>query len=340
MSNTQPAANTLTIAVAGATGFVGRNIVRYLLAKGHSVRALVRNADKAAKVLKVSAADASRLKLVVGSVNDPAVLSDLTTGAKAMVNAIGILRESRSGGRSQTFQKLHIDTVRTLITACEAANIKRFIQISAMGVRDVAVCEYQRTKFEGESLLRRSKLDWTILRPSLVHGPEGEFIEMATEWVRGHRAPFLFLPYFTGGTEDTRVPLGGVNATDPLVAPIAATDVARAVETALHKPGTIGEVYNLSGGETFSWPSLLKTIRDNTVSANPNLVPFGIPGQIVGDVAFLATFAGLGSLLPFDEGMARMGAEDSASERVKFESDFGFSTEPFTSSYQQYAASL
>jgi nucleoside-diphosphate-sugar epimerase len=88
-----------------------------------------------------------------------------------------------------------------------------------------------------------------------------------------------------------------------------------------------------------SWPTFLRTLRDNTPGAH-NLSPFGIPSEPVALAAKAADFVGLGAMLPFDEGMARMGAEDSTAETTKAKRDLGFKPRPFAPSYAKYAAAL
>jgi NADH dehydrogenase len=321
-----------TIGVAGATGFVGRTLVRELLARGHHVRALVRSLDKAREVLPDHP---SHLRLVQGDVLEAAAVEDLLRGATCCVNLIGIIREDRK--RGQTFQRMHVDATRVLVQACERLGVARFVQMSALGVRDVGVSDYQHSKFEGESIVRLSNLRWTIFRPGLIHGKDGEFTRLAALWVKGGTPPFLFLPYFTGGREDTRIPLGSVQPTDPRVAPIAVEDVAIAFASAIEHPQAIGEVYNLVGPETLTWPQMLEHIRDTTPGAMTHLKAWGIPSEIAALQAKGAALLGLGSLLPFDEGMAKMGGEDSIADMTKAREDLRISPRPFRAAYARYA---
>jgi nucleoside-diphosphate-sugar epimerase len=88
-----------------------------------------------------------------------------------------------------------------------------------------------------------------------------------------------------------------------------------------------------------SWPVFLRAIRDNTPGAH-KFSPFGIPSEPVALMAKAAELVGLGGLLPFDEGMARMGAQDSTADTTKANRDLGFKPRPFVSSYAKYAAAL
>ncbi len=325
-----------TVAVTGASGFVGQSVVRELLAQGYSVRALVRSREKARKVLP------SGIVLVSGDISEAGKAEELLAGCEACINLLGIIREVRgsSGQRSQTFQRLHVDATRLLVARAQAKGVRRYVQMSAINATDVGVSEYQRTKFEAEMVVRLSDLDWTIFRPALIHGPRGEFTMMAKEWSTGHTAPFFFMPYFTRQVEDKRVPLGTIADVDPKVAPVSVDDVAKSFAACLTNPKTIGEVYNLAGSETLAWPAMLRYIRDNVHGAHDDQPAWGIPSTLAAAGAKAAAFLGMGGLLPFDEGMAKMGAQDATATLDKFRAHFGFEPAGFRASFREYAGTL
>src|SRR5206468_414885 len=98
-----------------------------------------------------------------------------------------------------TFERIHFEGAKNVIDAAVRNGVRRFVHMSALGVRADAVSTYHRTKFAAEQYLRASGLDWTIFQPSLIHGPRGEFMRMEALWARGMLPPFLFMPYFGGG---------------------------------------------------------------------------------------------------------------------------------------------
>ena len=332
-------ASTHTVAVTGATGFVGRAIVRELVSRGHSVRALIRDRDKARRVLPPFGPGAS-VQVVQGDVLEPGIVDELLTGATASINLIGIIREVRgvAAGRAVTFRKAHVESVRSLVAGCESRGVRRFIQMSALGANPNGVSEYQKTKFEGEMIVRLSTLDWTVFRPGLIHGPDGEFTKMMKSMIVGEAPPYLFVPYFTRGQEDKRVPLGPVIQHDPRVQPIAVEDVAAAFAAAIENPASIGEVYNLVGSEAMDWPALIRVMRDKLDAGN--IEPFGIPAEAAAGAALAAGKLGFASLLPFDEGMARMGAQDATADLTKVREELGISPRGFHESFAAYAGAM
>lgn len=318
-----------TVAVAGAAGFVGRHVCAELLSRGYGVRGLVRDRERARAVLPRD----PRLELVVGEATDDGPAGNLVRGCSACVNTIGIIREAGS----DTFQKAHVDTVRSLVRACREGGVGRFAHISALGVWDEGPAKYQKTKFDGEMILRRSDLAWTIFRPSVVHGRGSKFIEMAVGWVSGDSAPWFFLPYFTRGVPTSTMPGAGVRREDPRVQPVAVEDVAWAVAQSLERPESVGEVYNLGGPDAMTWPDMLRAIRDAVPTSNAELEPLGVPAELAVVQAVAAKAVGLGGLLPFDAGMAQMGSEDSVASLAKARADLGFEPRPFLPALWAYA---
>lgn len=324
MNPTNTPSDGMTVAVAGATGFVGRHVVAELARRGHTVRALVRDPNKAGRSF-AGVEDRSRVIAVQADSISVESARRLVEGADACVNCIGIIREQQG----QRFEALHVRAVDALVRACETnPDFERFVQISALGVRPEGRAAYQRTKAEGERIIRRSTLPWTIFRPSAVVGEGGELTDLLRGWARGKSAPFFFMPYFTRRADHvwSVVP---AETEDPMLAPVPVTDLARAVADALELGQTVGEVYNVCGDEAVSWPEFLKHVRDTTPGANRKIPPAGLPAPPAVIAAQIAGVIGMDSLLPFDAGMASMASEDSTADMGKFEIDFGFAPASF-----------
>lgn len=323
------------VAVTGATGFVGRHAVRELVRRGWRVRALSRTPGKAARVLGGAGIESGRVEVVEGDALGEGVAGRLVRGADACVNLVGIIRE-RGGG--QTFERAHTGTTRALVRACELANVRRFVQMSALGVGDEADTAYARTKWAAERAVRASALVWTILRPGLIHGADGEFMREAKGWCEGRSFPHVLIPCFTRLDADWRPPRPP-RFEDPTLAPVRVEDVAWAIGESLEREAARMEVYNLVGPERVTMRELLTSLRD-ALPLGKKLPVVGIPGGVAAMQARAAAALGLRDALPFDEGMARMGARDSLATLDKASAHLSFQPAPFTETMRGYAASM
>lgn len=322
------------VAVTGATGFVGRHICRALATRGYVVRALVRDPEKARRSIPIGA-DGS-LQWVVGEVGDRGVMRELASGSEAIIHTIGIRRELRP---AVTFARLHPGATRAVIEAAQGAAVGRLVHISALGTRPDAVSDYHRSKFESETLVRRSGLDWTILRPSLIHGLDGEFMQMIKAWVLSRAAPWFFLPYFVRVEKGEGFP-PKPTFVSALIQPVGVDDVADAAVSALESPQSIGEVYALGGAEVLDWPTLLTTVRDAMPITERRKRVIPIPGRLGWIKAIGAEAVGMGSLLPFGPSEPIMAMEDSVCALDKAREHLGFQPHDFTGAVRQYAAMI
>ena len=323
-----------TVAVAGATGFVGRHIVAELLSRGIGVRALVRNTSKASELFRdIEGRD--RLTPVQADTVTSESASRLVEGASACINCIGILREQQG----QRFESLHVRVPELLTAASVKHGVDRFVQISALGVDPDGRAEYQKSKYAGEGVVRRSGIDWTILRPSLVLGVGGELSEIMVDWARGKIQPYMFMPYFTRRA-DGKWCLLPSDTVDPEVAPIPVDDLARAACDALDNCETIGEIYNCVGSEVTTWPEILTFVRDNAKNTKPKINPGGVPAPAAHLAATVAGVVGMGNLLPYDAGMASMASEDSTASLDKFQAHFGFTPGSYQGALREAVANL
>lgn len=326
----------LTVGVTGATGFVGRHIVRALQTKGHAVRALARDRDKARSALAGLGPDQG-VTTILGDVFDDAAMDRFAAGCDAIVHTIGIRREFPP---EVTFARLHPGATSAALAAAERAGVARFLHISALGTRPDAPSAYHRSKFESESRVRRSGLDWTILRPALIHGPDGEFVQMVKSWVLGRQAPWFFIPYFARVEISKSFPPKPPRLESALVQPVHVDDVAEVSARALDMPEAVGEIYSLAGPDTLDWPDVMTAVRDAMPITDKSKRLLPMPGPVGHAVATAAGAVGLGAALDFGPSEPIMATEDQTASTDKAEAHLGFRPRPFHESLHAYAGAI
>src|SRR5207248_10294052 len=116
----------------------------------------------------------------------------LLDGADAVINAVGILRETRT----QTFARIHVEAPRALFVACAEERIGRIVQISALGADDKAVTAYHRSKRAGDDALLQAVPTGIVAQPSLVYGRGGASARLFTAL-----AALPVIPILAGGKQ-------------------------------------------------------------------------------------------------------------------------------------------
>lgn len=149
--------NVRTVALTGATGFVGNATLEAALAKGLNVRALTRQAST----------ERSRVEWVRGTLEDTNALGELVEGADAVIHIAG-LTSTRNTAR---FEGANVTGTANMIAAAKAGGSARFVFVSSLSAREPGLSEYGASKARAEALVRESGLDWTIVRPPAVYGP-------------------------------------------------------------------------------------------------------------------------------------------------------------------------
>ncbi|HEY4743834.1 MAG TPA: complex I NDUFA9 subunit family protein [Desulfuromonadaceae bacterium] len=221
----------MRIFIAGGTGFVGGHVTRELLKHGHTLALLVH---------KRSPAPADGVEQVEGDVTRLESFAHALYGCDAAINLVGIIREFPSQG--VTFERLHVQATATMLTAASQAGVGRYLQMSALGTRPHAVSAYHRTKFRAEELVRASTLSCTILRPSLIYGPQDAFVNLLARQLR----LMPVMPVMGDGRYRLQ--------------PIHADDVARCFALSLEMPATIGRSFELCGNDRLSFDDLLDAV--------------------------------------------------------------------------------
>lgn len=244
------------VTIVGGTGFVGRYVVKLLASAGYTLRVIARNPD-AALQLK-TAGDVGQIVLQRGDLADPDSLAGKIDYSYAVINLVGVLFES---GR-QNFTNLHAQGAERLAQIARAAGVPRFIHMSALSVDKARTSKYARTKLLGEKAVLTAFPEATIIRPSVIFGPEDNFFNQFARLATFAPA----LPLIGGRTRFQPVYVG---------------DVAKAIHACLARPETRGQVYELGGPQTYSFRQLLEYVLQVTGRKRALLpVPFGIASAV------------------------------------------------------------
>ncbi|MGE5202261.1 MAG: complex I NDUFA9 subunit family protein [Acidobacteriota bacterium] len=224
------------IAVFGGSGFIGRYVVKRLAERGAVVVAVSRHASEALFLKPFG--DVGQIALIDAGIADEARLAAALSGAEAVVSSVGILYER---GR-QRFDVVHHQGPARLARLAAAAGAKHFVHVSAIGADPQAPAAYARSKAAGEAAVKAAFPAATILRPSLVFGPEDDFFNRF-----GAMACLLpALPLIGGGT--TRFQ------------PVYVGDVADATVAALERADAQGKTYELGGPKAYSFRELMELL--------------------------------------------------------------------------------
>ncbi len=155
----------MKVAITGGTGFIGRHLAQDLLARGYEVIIIARG-HYLRNPEPISGATLFKL-----DANNTDQLTQAFEGCDAVVHCAGTSVEDAQ----QSFQRLHVEGTRSAVTAAETARVKKFVLVSYLNVRPNTSSAYHTTKWQGEEIVRASKLNFTILKAGLIYG-EGDHL--------------------------------------------------------------------------------------------------------------------------------------------------------------------
>jgi len=156
----------MKIAIPGGTGFIGRHVARDLIGRGHEVIIIARG-HYSRNTQPVEGAT-----FLAIDANNTDELTAAFEGCEAVVHCAGTSVEDSN----QTFYRLHVEGTRSAVSAAEHAHVKKFVLVSYLNIRPDVNSEYHTTKWQGEEIVRSSKLNFTILKAGLIYGPGDHLI--------------------------------------------------------------------------------------------------------------------------------------------------------------------
>jgi len=217
------------ILILGGTGFVGTHVCEKLIKQQCSVTVATRRRDSARHLQLLPLLEVAEV-----NVHDPAALAALVAGHDAVVNLVAILH-----GTEAAFDRAHVQLPQKLVQACQSSGVRRIVHISALGASPSSASLYQRSKARGEAVLLASKLDVTLLRPSVIFGAEDKFLNTFAAL----QVVFPVIPLAASGAR---------------FQPVWVEDVASAVLRCLPDNHTIGQIFEACGPEVFTLKELVQ----------------------------------------------------------------------------------
>jgi NADH dehydrogenase len=242
----EPAEQLVT--VFGGAGFIGRYVCELLFKSG--VRVRIASRDPRNDYFIQPLAQVGQFGFEQADIRNPESVRNAVKSATAVVNLVGVF------GREM--HRIHVDGARNVAEAAREAGAGALVHISAMGADIASASNYGRTKGEGEEAVRRGFPDATIVRPSLVFGPEDE---LTNRFAAMARLPFL-----------------PVIAAKRNFQPVYVRDLARAIVAAALEPGRFaGKTYEIGGPQVMSMVELHQAIlaitgQDTEIVHTPDFV--------------------------------------------------------------------
>jgi uncharacterized protein YbjT (DUF2867 family) len=232
----------MKVYLTGATGFVGKHMLERLLIEGYAVRASLRGLPGQKARLVSFGQHLGRkddFQYVHGDVVEGTRLDEGMQGCDAVIHLVGIIVEK---GKN-TFENVHHLGTRNVVEAAKRTGVKRFVQMSALGVRADGVAAYQTTKWKGEEEVRSSGIPFCILRPSLIFGEGDGFV---TQMMATMRSAPVFRP----------VPGDG----KPKFRPVFVGDVTTCFARALLNEAATNQTVELGGADELTLNEVLAEI--------------------------------------------------------------------------------
>ncbi|MGN6115161.1 MAG: complex I NDUFA9 subunit family protein [Nitrobacter sp.] len=247
-----PSNTDTLVTVFGGSGFLGRHVVRALAKRDYRIRVGVRRPELAGYLQPLGRV--GQIHTVQANLRHPASVAAAMRDSHVAINLVGILRQSGP----QTFDAVIAKGAETVAKAAAAIGAQ-LVHVSAIGADDQSPSGYARAKAAGESAVFAAVPSATVLRPSVMFGPEDEFTNRFAALAR--MSPVL--PLIGGG--------------ETKLQPAYVGDVATAVADAVDGTTKAGAVYELGGPEVLSMREIMQIILRVTERARPLVsLPFGL----------------------------------------------------------------
>src|SRR5256884_7973363 len=296
------------ILITGATGYIGRHLVARLVAQGERPRCLVRDINRAKRLLPVD-----KVELVQGATTSPDSLHAAVQDVDTIIHA-AFLTADRKQSTGNEYEKTNVQGTANLIKAAKKAGVKRIIEISGLGTKPDKPGSYMQGRYLAEKMLKESGMDWTIIQPSVLFGKNAPFIKGLSDLIS--TAPVV--PLIGGGKV--------------LFQPIYVEDVVTVIIKTLEDPvRTTNKTYTIGGPAYFSFTQvideLLHTMHKTRIKAPA-------PTPLVGVGA--AVMEAVLPKPPLTRAAMTLFSFNNTTDLNSVERDFGFKPMSFTTYLQEH----
>jgi uncharacterized protein YbjT (DUF2867 family) len=296
------------ILITGATGYIGRHLVARLVAQGERPRCLVREMNRAKRILP-----ADKVELVQGATTSPASLDAAVQGVDTIVHA-AFLTADRKQSTGNEYEKTNVQGTANLIQAAKKAGVKRVIEIGGLGTRPDKPGSYMQGRYLAEKMLKENGLDWTIIQPSVLFGKNAPFIKGLVDLIR--TSPVV--PLIGGGKI--------------MFQPIYVEDVVTVIIKVLEDPvSTANKTYTIGGPAYYSFTQIIDALLQAT---HKQRIKVPAPTSLVGVGA--AVMEAVLPKPPLTKAAMALFTFDNTTDLHSVERDFGFTPLSFTTYLKEY----
>ena len=245
--------NQKIIAIFGAGGFLGKNLMRQLTKLDYRIKVATRNPYLKGYLKPLG--NPGQIELFKTNIFNPEDVKQVLKNCGFAINLIGIFYETKK----QKFSQVHAKFPYLLSNLCNETGVKNLIHISALGVREGHVSRYMQSKLEGEKNIQNVFKSSVILRPSLIFGPEDKFFNTFASIAQFSPA----LPLIGGGKTK--------------FSPIYVGDIAKAIVKVLKLNNSESKIYELGGPENYSFRELMVILLEEIKKKRFLIpIPFGV----------------------------------------------------------------
>ena len=222
--------------IFGASGFIGRHLIRNLTEKDFRIIVATRSPYLYGYLKPLG--NPGQIDLEKVNLFEEENLRTLIKNSDVVINLVGILYENKK----QKFEDIHVKFPSLLTKLCNEQNIKKLVHISALGINETANSQYMQSKLKGEKNILNNFNRSVILRPSIIFGPEDKFFNQFAALAEF----FPALPLIGGGLTYFQ--------------PIYVGDVVKSIVTILEKEEINKNIYELGGPQTFTFKELMEIL--------------------------------------------------------------------------------